>query len=143
MAVGQRLSILIIIPGGLMPQRILDACWLFFYRRRKRFRGWLIKHIWRKLSTRGVVTYYALRAIWGPEWEKADRVVREIATTPSSRNFKWWGEIARLELSNPRQGENVWRNFSARIQMNDPRPNRTDVALLTELAYLGLKKRGR
>lgn len=96
--------------------------------------------VWRKLPLRPFVTYYALKAIWSEDFDRANRVVREVAKSPETRQFKWWADIDRMAVSNPRHGENTFRNLAARVRMGSYGP---EAATLLELAYLGLKKRGR
>ena len=91
----------------------------------------------RVLPYRVWALYYAWRMIFSPSFTKAVDVVREVAHDPSTRNLKYWGEINRQEVSNPKQGENIYRNFSARLKLGDLSPL---AALKIELAYQAYRR---
>lgn len=104
----------------------------------KRFKGALIKHIWRKFPTRLIATFLALKLIWSSDFTLANAAIREIAQDPSSRSLSTWGDIHREAVSNAKQGENVYRNFAARLILKHPQ-----AGPLVELAWLAWKARGR
>lgn len=105
---------------------------------KKRLKGAWVKHIWRRFPLRWIATFYALRLIWSPSFSVANWAVRQTAQEPESRSFFTWGEINQRAVSNPAQGENIYRNFSARLKINMPLSGP-----LLELAWIAWKKRGR
>lgn len=107
-------------------------------RARKRIRGWLIQKIWRRVPLRLIASVEALRLIWSPEFGDASRVVRQVAQDPSSRDLNTWGDYARVQISEPAQSENVFRNFTARLILKH-----RNSGPLIELAWLAWKRRGR
>ena len=108
---------------------------------RKRILGWWVKNVKRRLPLRLVVLYNLLKLVFSPKFTQAYEIVKAVAHDPSSRDLKYWGHINRLAVSNPKWGENAFRGMSARLRMGTG--DLTDYAVLVELAYLGLKRRGR
>jgi len=104
----------------------------------KKLKGLWLKHIWRNFPTRLIATFLALKLIWSPSFTVADWAIREIAQDPASRDLNTWGELGRAKISNAKEGENLWRNFAARLKLNHPK-----AGPLTELAWLAWKARGR
>lgn len=98
------------------------------------------ERIIRSIPYRMLVLWYFFRAYFSRDFREAVFTVRMIARDPLSRHLDTWGEINRLTVSNPKQGENMYRHFAARLLLDRPSPMS---GVLVELAYLAYRRKRR
>lgn len=101
-------------------------------------------HSWIKLKrlipNRWLAAFSLIKLLFSDSFNLALAEVERVAKDPSTRNIEKWGEINRLTVSNPNEGENVYRHLSAVIGLPSSIP-RQHRSLLVDLAWDSIRQK--
>lgn len=105
---------------------------------RKKFWRGLWEVSVRSLPPRVLAIYFISEIYFSRDFNKALKTVRTVSQTPDSRNLDTWTLMNRRAISQPKETENVYRTFAARLEFGAKKPLDS---LLLELAYLIYKRK--
>lgn len=92
---------------------------------------------WKKVK----LFFKLIPLIFSPDFERASKIVYDVAHTPDMNNGKAWGVIGNYMGKQPGVGENVYRHLLAAQKWGpEPHEKRHQRDLILQLAYVMYKK---